>query len=121
MVTKSALRRFTVDEYARMWRAGILTEDERVELIGGEIREMSPIGPVHAAIVKRLNALLSQRLVGAAIISVQDPIQLDDLSQPQPDLAILQFRSDYYADAHPVAEALIGSPIRSLLSRTFCW
>src|SRR5689334_19826107 len=91
----------TVDDYIRMLAAGILTEDDRVELIEGEIIQMSPIGDRHAACVKKGNALFN-RLVGQqAIVSVQDPIRLDNYSEPQPDLALLELRQDYYAQAKP--------------------
>jgi Uma2 family endonuclease len=93
---------FTVADFARMVEAGIFTEDDRVELIDGEVRVMSPIGPRHAAIVKRLNALLTRQVADRAIVSVQDPIQLTDYSEPQPDLAVLRAREDFYAQAHPM-------------------
>lgn len=95
-------RLFTADEYLRMGEAGILPEDDRVELIEGEILEMSPIGSRHAACVKRLNALLGPRLGGCAIIGVQDPVLLPDYSGPQPDVAALRLREDFYAEAHPM-------------------
>jgi Uma2 family endonuclease len=100
-------RLFTVADYARMRETGILAEDDRVELIDGEVRVMSPIGPGHAAIVKRLNTILSRLLSDTAILSVQDPIQLHDSSEPQPDLAILHYRADFYANAHPVADDVL--------------
>lgn len=94
-------RRFTVDEYYRMGAAGILDEDDRVELIEGEILEMSPIGRKHAACVGRSNRRFS-RLVGSrAVVRVQDPIRLADDSEPQPDLAIVRARADFYASGHP--------------------
>jgi Uma2 family endonuclease len=68
---------------------------------------MSPIGTIHAAIVKRLNNLLNRLLPDTVILSVQDPIQLNDYSEPQPDLAILQYRDDFYAQAHPVADDVL--------------
>ena len=83
-----------------MVQADILTIAERVELLNGEIVEMSPIGTRHAACVKRLNRLFSQMIGGRAIVGVQDPIRLSDRSQPQPDLTLLQPRSDFYATAH---------------------
>jgi Uma2 family endonuclease len=94
-------RLFTVEEYERMVQADILTAAERVELLNGEIVEMSPIGTRHAACVKRLNQLFSQRLGERALVGVQDPIRLSDRSEPQPDLTLLQPRSDFYATAHP--------------------
>lgn len=94
-------RRFTIYEYHRMADAGVLTEDDRVELLDGEIVEMSPIGSRHAGIVDRLNMLFARRLGRHAIVRVQNPIVLDDYSEPQPDLTILRARPDYYVGAHP--------------------
>jgi Uma2 family endonuclease len=96
-------RAFSVADYHRMAEASILTEDDRVELIEGRIIVMSPATSRHAACVKRLNGCLS-RLVGAImIVSVQDPVQLDDHSEPQPDVALLRLREDFYATSHPTA------------------
>ena len=92
MTIQIARRQFTVADYARMRETAILAEDDRVELLDGEVREMSPIGPQHAAIVKRLNTLLNRLLDNTMILSIQDPIQLNDYTEPQPDLAILQHR-----------------------------
>ena len=93
-----APRRFTVDEYHRMAEAGILHEDDRVELIHGEIIQMSPIGNHHAAIVRRLNTLLSSLVGPVAIVDVQNPVHIDKHSEPEPDIKILPFRDDYYAE-----------------------
>lgn len=96
--------RFTVDDYHRMVEAGILLEEDRVELLSGAIVEMSPIGPLHAGTVKRLSRLFSSRLGGRVIIGVQDPIQLSSAdSEPQPDIALLRPRADFYSRAHPGA------------------
>jgi Uma2 family endonuclease len=92
---------FTVAEYHRMAEAGILKEDDRLELIEGEVVAMSPIGSRHAACVKKVAALIRKLLGDAAIIGVQDPVQLDDRSEPQPDLSILRPSDDFYAAAHP--------------------
>ena len=100
-VTVPTRRRFTIDEYHRMGEAGIFDEDDRVELLDGEIVEMSPIGTRHTGGVNRLNALFSRRLGRRVVVSVQNPIILDDFSEPQPDLTILAARSDFYKDAHP--------------------
>lgn len=107
MFTQVSRRLFTTDDYHRMLQNGVLTEDDRVELLAGEIWQMSPISSRHAACVKRLNQLLS-RLVGArAIVSVQDPIHLGGHSEPQPDVALLQPRDDFYTDAHPEPEDVL--------------
>jgi hypothetical protein len=85
---------FSVHDYARMRESGILTEDDRVELIDGEVRTMSPIGPLHAAIVRRLVKRLIDLVGDQAIVSPPNPIQLNDYSEPQPDVAILRLRDD---------------------------
>ncbi len=81
--------------------AGLFGEDDRVELVGGEIIDMAPIGSRHAAAVDRLNRLLVSRLGDRAIVRVQSPIRLDDLSEPQPDVTVLKPRADFYSDDHP--------------------
>ena len=101
MAVQVERRQFTVTEYYRMAEAGIFSEDDRVELIEGEVIQMSPISPHHAACIKRLNALLSHHVGAAAIVSVQDPIHLTEYSEPQPDIALLQPRADFYVTAHP--------------------
>lgn len=94
-------RIFTVDEYHQMAEAGILTEEDRVELINGEIITMSPINSPHAGSVKRINALFTRLLAEEAIISVQDPLVVRDLSEPEPDIMLLKPQDDFYASAHP--------------------
>lgn len=96
-------RRFTVEEYHRMGEAGILPEDERVELIEGEIVMMTPIGPPHAGSVNRLTRLWTSRLGDRAIVQVQNPVRLTLDTEPQPDLALLRPRADFYAKSHPQA------------------
>ncbi len=94
--------RFTVTEYHRMGEAGILGES--VELIAGDIIVREPIGPYHAGTVNRLTWLWSSRLGERAVVQVQNPIELpEEHSEPQPDLALLRRRADFYATAHPLA------------------
>lgn len=98
-------RRFTADEYRRMAEAGILAEDERIELIAGEIVEMSPIGVRHADCVIALTNLLGA-LVGREVSSsVQNPIRLATDGEPQPDLALL--RQGRYRQALPTADDVL--------------
>jgi Uma2 family endonuclease len=94
-------RRFTVDDYYRMVRAGILHEDDRVELLDGEFIEMSPIGSRHAATVNRLVRLYSAQAADRYVVSVQNPVRLSRYSEPQPDLLLLRYRDDAYETAHP--------------------
>ena len=95
--------RLTVDKYYRMSELGVLPREARTELIEGEIIDMNSVGTRHAAAVKRLAALLAEVTRGAVIVSVQDPIRLSPHSEPEPDLALLRPRSDFYAEAHPTA------------------
>lgn len=93
--------RFSVAEYHQLIAAGIFGEDDRVELIGGDLVMMSPIGSKHAGQVNWLTNLLMQKVLKRAIVAVQNPVQLDDLSEPQPDLAMLSPREDYYSRSNP--------------------
>lgn len=96
-------RRFTVDEYHKMAESGLLTEDDRVELIDGEVVEMGPIGSVHASRVSRLNRLLVSMVGDTAVVWPQNPVRLGDQSEPQPDLTLLKPRTDDYRDALPAS------------------
>jgi Uma2 family endonuclease len=100
-------RSFTVAEYRRMVEAGILSESDRVELIDGEVFEMSPIGKRHAACVGLLTRLLTLLLQHSALVWVQNPIRLDNYSEPQPDLVVLKFRPDFYRNSLPTPEDLL--------------
>jgi Uma2 family endonuclease len=100
-------KRFTRDEFAQIAAAGVLGEDDRVELIEGEIVEMSPLGSQHAACVDRLNHRLQSLVQNRAIVRVQNPIRLDEYSQPQPDIALVQPRDDFYAGGHPEPEDVL--------------
>ena len=102
-----ARRLFTRKEYHRMGDAGILKPTERVELIRGEIVEMSPIGPRHVAFVNNLTQLLVLRLDGRAIVSVQNPVALDDDTEPEPDLAVLRRRAVPYKESEPATDDVL--------------
>jgi Uma2 family endonuclease len=101
-------RYFNVDDYYRMFKAGVFSEGDHVELIEGEVIEMSPIGKRHAGCVNRLNRLLNRSVGELAIVSVQSPISSDDFSEPQPDVALLKPRADFYSNSHPTpADVLV--------------
>jgi len=104
-------RRFTVDEYHRMADAGILTDDDRVELINGEVIAMSPIGPAHMQCVLRLTRLFHRHLDRAErsdlFVSVQNPLRLNAHSEPEPDLALLQLSGELEAIPGPDAAKLV--------------
>jgi len=103
-----ARRRFSVHEYHRMGETGILAEDERIELLAGDIIVREPIGTQHAGTVNRLNYLWMSRLGRRAVVQVQNPIELaSEDSEPQPDLSLLRPRDDFYATAHPTADDVL--------------
>ena len=95
-------RRFTVDDYHRMADVGLIGPDERTELLDGEVVYKMTINSRHAACVKRLARLLMGMLDVRAVIGVQDPVRLDDRSEPEPDISVLKPRDDDYQAAHPM-------------------
>lgn len=101
MAVQPLAHRFTVEEFERMGTAGVFDEGERLELLDGEIVEMTPIGVRHAACVNRLTRLFTAALGERAIVAVQNPAVVNDYTMPQPDLALLVPRLDFYGEAHP--------------------
>lgn len=99
--------RFTVQDYHRMVEAGILAEDERVELLRGDVAEMTPISRRHAACVIRLTRLFSEGLGTRALVSVQNPVRIASHSEPQPDVTLLRLRSDDYESSLPQSEDIL--------------
>jgi Uma2 family endonuclease len=110
-------RKLTFDEYQQMGELGILHEDERIELLDGELYEMTPIGDDHIGDVNSLNFIFSQRLGSRALVSVQNPIRLSDFSAPQPDVTVLRWRDDFYrkGTARPEDVLLLVEVARSSL------
>lgn len=98
---------FTVAEYERMGQFGIFSEDDRVELVCGEIIEMSPIGKRHAACVGRLTQIIALLIQRGAILWVQNPILLNGYSEPQPDIVVLKPRPDFYEQSLPTPEDIL--------------
>jgi Uma2 family endonuclease len=97
MQTEVPRKRFSVDEYLRMVETGILGKNDHVELLEGEILEMSPIGKRHQACVDRANQLFHRLLQDKVIVRAQGSIRLGDYNRPQPDLVLLKFQKDFYA------------------------
>jgi len=95
------LRLITVQEYHRMAEAGILDADERVELIDGYILKMAAKGTAHSSATTRTARLMEQLLAGQVWIRVQEPIRLNNYSEPEPDIAVVQSDPLDYADHHP--------------------
>jgi Uma2 family endonuclease len=101
MVYAPPKRKFSVDDYYRMADAGIFHEDDRVELLDGEIYEMTPIGDGHAGTVNWLSSVFVRRLGDRVVVSPQNPVRLSDYSEPQPDVAVLRRREDFYRSGKP--------------------
>ena len=99
--------RWAVEEYHKMAEVGLLTEDAGVELIEGDIVEMAPIGSGHGGKVNRFIHLFSRLLGDSAIVAAQNPVVLDKWSEPQPDIAVLRWRDDFYESAHPGPEDIL--------------
>ena len=93
--------RFTVQDYYRMAETGVLRLDARVELLDGEIIDMSPIGSLHGGVTNYLNEIFTTVSKRRWVTAVQNPVRLDDHSEPQPDLVLLKPSPDYYRRQHP--------------------
>ena len=98
---KPHVMQFTVEQFQLMYERGVFADSDRYELINGEITTMSPIGRKHAVCVGRLTNKLALKLGTKIIVWVQNPIDLGNKSQPQPDIAVLKYRDDFYEEALP--------------------
>jgi Uma2 family endonuclease len=103
----SNVHKFTVQQYELMLEAGVFAESDRLELINGEIRVMSPICIKHAVCVAKTTKNFERKLGDQTIIWTQNPIILSNYFQPQPDLAILKWRDDFYAEALPMPDDIL--------------
>ena len=104
MSVKLKRRKFTVKEYDLMVEAGILKNDDKVELIAGEIIQIAHKGLSHASCLRRLDRIFNKLLYSQVIVDTQIPIQLNDESEPEPDLILLKLRDDFYEEKHPQPE-----------------
>jgi Uma2 family endonuclease len=107
MRTETTKKLFTVDEFYRMGEAGIFSEDDRLELIEGEIIQMSAISLKHAAAVDRAAKLFILGLVDKANVRIQNPMRLDDYNEPLPDILLLAPRADFYITHHPAGNEVL--------------
>lgn len=99
--TELPLARISCEKYHALIRSGAFTEDDRLELLNGYLIQKMSIGPNHAGAVKALNFLLSRRLGDRAIVAVQDPVTINEYSEPEPDIVVARFREDFYREKHP--------------------
>jgi Uma2 family endonuclease len=93
--------RFTVEDWHQMIAAGLFRDDQRLELLEGEIFEMTPIGPPHTSVVNRLTRLWTTRLGSRAIVQIQGPVLAGPTSEPEPDVSLLREKPDFYRAGHP--------------------
>ena len=108
MATDIGQRRFTVDEYERMAKLGIIGPDEKVELIEGTIVTVPPSGEDHSSGITRLNHHFVVRFSGRAIVQSQLPVRVSDNSLPEPDVAILRYDEQYYGKRRPRASDVLA-------------
>ncbi len=101
MAVQQSKRLFSIDEFERMVQAGVLMENDRVELVEGEIVEMAAKGSRHASCVTRINALFIRHSGQSAVVRIQDPVRLSGRSELEPDVALVRPRGDLYANSHP--------------------
>jgi len=97
MRMESIRKLFTTDDVLKMAEAGLFGEEERIELIDGEIFEMTPVGMRHITCVNRANAFFTETFGRAAIVSIQNPVHLNIHNMPQPDVVVFKPRADFYA------------------------
>lgn len=94
MIAHAETYRFSVEEYNKLGEAGIFHEDDRVELLNGEIIVMAPIGKHHIISVRRLNRILNRRYSDLCYVDCQSPVVLDNFSEPQPDILLVALSID---------------------------
>lgn len=96
-------RQINVSEYYKMAEVGILKREEKLELIHGEIIRKFPNSPRQASYSNRINALLGKIIANKGLLSIKHPLRIDEYNEPEPDIAVLEYREDYYSSAHPKA------------------
>ncbi len=106
-MTITTAKRFTLDEYHRLADLGFFTEDDRIELIRGEIIQMVAKGTPHTTCCSNLLEELATLVVGRAKIRCQDPIVILSNSEPEPDFVIVKKRADNYLSGHPTASDIL--------------
>ncbi|HLH29800.1 MAG TPA: Uma2 family endonuclease [Terriglobia bacterium] len=107
MQIETTKKKFTVEDYYHMAEAGILQPDERVELIEGEVVEMSPIGDPHGVITDRANMIFARGLGDKVVVSVQRPVRINRYNELQPDVVLIRPRENFYGTRHPRPEDVV--------------
>jgi Uma2 family endonuclease len=107
MQIETTKKRFTVEDYYRMAEAGILKADDRVELIEGEVVEMSPIGNPHGVVTDRVNMIFARGLGDKVVVGVQRPVRINRYNELQPDVVLIRPREHFYGTRHPRPEDVV--------------
>jgi Uma2 family endonuclease len=107
MQIETTRKRFTVDDYHRMAETGILSENDRTELIEGEIIQMSPIGDPHFNAVNRATMIFARGIGDRVVVSVQNPAVMDRHNEPQPDVVLIRPREGFYGSGKPDPEDVV--------------
>jgi Uma2 family endonuclease len=102
--TSNPIHRISLDQFHRMIDAGVFAEGDRVELIDGEMRDMTPIGPPHSSCTDNLNMTFASKLAGKAIVRAQGALVVDEGTELYPDLVVLRRQADWYRKSHPTGE-----------------
>jgi len=106
-ISKVTPKRFRVEDFRKMTEVGILPEESGWEVIDGFLIDKMSIGSRHAGTIKILSEMLRDLIRSEAIISVQDPIHIDDYNEPEPDIALLKRRNDFYRESHPIPQDVL--------------
>ncbi|MGI8639585.1 MAG: Uma2 family endonuclease [Pyrinomonadaceae bacterium] len=106
-VSKVAPKRFSVEDFRKMTEAGILPEESGWEIIDGKIIDKIKISSRNAGAVRRLNKVLANLVGNQTLISIRNPIHIDDYNEPEPDIALLKRRSDFYRKGHPLPQDVL--------------
>jgi len=99
-----ANHRFSVTDYYRLAEIGALRADARVELLDGQVFDLFPVSPFHAAVTRRIAQPFLKQPEERCIVSIRNPVRLDEFSEPEPDVVLLKYRPDYYKTQHPGPE-----------------
>jgi len=100
-------KRFRVEDFRKMTEVGILPEESGWEIIDGYLIDKMGIGSRHASVVRRLGKVLERTAGDETQVSVQNPIHIDEFNEPEPDIALLQPRADFYAASHPTSQEVL--------------
>lgn len=106
-ISDMPLAQINTDTYHAMVSAGIFSEDDKIELINGYLIKKMSIGSKHGSTVTRLARLLIKQLDDQAVVTIQNPITINEFSEPEPDVVVAKPQDDFYADGHPTPKDIL--------------